>query len=102
MVSIGTLFARRKTIAEHERKLLGNVEFSETEKAILEFIASRKATRITDILGEHHFYNQSLSTVKRAIIKFRENNLLKTVPSKDGRDRAMSLNSEKENENEQN
>ena len=75
-------------------KQLGLSELSEREKATLEFIASRKGTRISDVVNETYFSDQSFSTIKRNVLKLKRLKLIKTNDVKtnnDKRDRVLVM-----------
>lgn len=90
---IEKLFEHRKTVQYCENQL-GLSNLNEREKATLEFIASRKGTRISDIVNETYFGDQSFSTIKRNVLKLKTLKLIKTndvTTNVDKRDRVLVL-----------
>lgn len=93
---IKTIFKQRKNIHNREKGLGIHKELNEQEKAMLEFIASRNSTTITDIANEDYFNNLSFSTIKRAVLTLQLNNFVNVVTNKDDkRKRSMVVNLEK-------
>ena len=90
---IEKLFEHRKTVHYCENQL-GLSNLNEREKATLEFIASRKGTRISDVVNETYFGDQSFSTIKRNVLKLKRLKLIKTndvATNVDKRDRVLVL-----------
>lgn len=94
MKKFNTLFNERKNIRKQEQKM-GLHGLSEREKTVLEYIASRDSTTITNITKESFFLNYSLSTIKRAVLTLKQNELVTHVSTGDGREFAMVLNKAK-------
>jgi|15BtaG_2_1085339.scaffolds.fasta_scaffold01491_8 hypothetical protein len=92
-INIDKLFQTRVNLKHNEKKMDTESILNENEKAMLEFIASRKdGTRITDIVGENYFSNLSPSTIKRGVLKLQQTKLVKRVKTDDNRAHAMVLN----------
>ena len=89
--NLSKLFEKRQKIRQQERRI-GVDTLDENEKAMLEFIASREQTRITDISNEHYFDSISLSTIKRGVLTLKQDELVRTITTTDGRECAMALN----------
>ena len=86
------LFEKRQNIRQLEKRMgfVGGY-LSDNERAMLEFIASRKGTRITDITKEEYFNNLSFSTIKRGILSIQDKKLVKQIETTDSREHAMVL-----------
>lgn len=93
-IKVNKLFEKRQNIRQLEKRLGFDVTLNDNERAMLEFIASRKGTRITDIHNEEYFNEISFSTIKRGVTTLQRNQLVKDVPTDDTRERAMVLNLE--------
>ena len=86
------LFKKRQNIRQLEKRLgFDGGALTDNERAMLEYIASRKGTRITDISKEEYFNEISFSTIKRGVITLQKNKLVKRVKTGDNRDLAMVL-----------
>lgn len=92
---IKKIFKQRKSIQNREKDLGIHKELNEQEKAVLEFIASRSSTTITDIANEDYFKKLSFSTIKRAVLTLQLNNFVTVVVNDDKRKRSMVVNLEK-------
>lgn len=89
--NVQTLFKKRQNIRQLEKRIGFDGVLNDNERAMLEFIASRKGTRITDIVKEEYFSNLSFSTIKRGIVSIQDKKLVKQIETTDSRDRAMVL-----------
>ena len=85
------LFEKRQNIRQLEKRLGFDGVLNDNERAMLEFIASRKGTRITDITKEEYFNNLSFSTIKRGILSIQDKKLVKKIETTDSREHAMVL-----------
>jgi hypothetical protein len=85
------LFEKRQNIRQLEKRLGFEGVLNDNERAMLEFIACRKSTRITDINKEEYFNNLSLSTIKRGILSIQDKKLVKQIETTDSREHAMVL-----------
>lgn len=74
--NIEKLFKYREDIRLFENKI-GMEGLTENERAILEFIAEKDGTRITDILNNPYFSGLSMSTVKRHVAKLKKSKHIK-------------------------
>ena len=93
---INTLFEQRKDIHNREKLLGIHKDLKEHEKAMLEFIASRNSTTITDIAKEDYFKELSFSTIKRGVLALQLNDFVNIgVDKDDKRKRSMVVNLEK-------
>ena len=80
------LFQLRLTLNEHEKDI-GLDHLSEVERAVFSFITSNENVTITLIKKHPYFAKYSLSTIKRAVLYFQNNGLIKSQKSKiDGRE----------------
>jgi hypothetical protein len=93
MIAINKLFQKRLNIRAQEKHIGVDSVLNENEKAILEYVASRKGTRITDIRNEEYFDGISMSTIKRGVITLQTHRLVIRINTKDNREHAMVLNS---------
>ena len=85
------LFEKRQNIRQLEKRLGFEGVLNDNERAMLEFIACRNSTRITDITNEAYFNNLSLSTIKRGILSIQYKKLVKKIETTDSREHAMVL-----------
>ena len=85
------LFEKRQNIRQLEKRLGFDGVLNDNERAMLEFIACRKSTRITDITNEEYFNNLSFSTIKRGILSIQDKKLVKQIETTDSREHAMVL-----------
>jgi Fe2+ or Zn2+ uptake regulation protein len=86
------LFEMRKDIRQLEKRLgFDSGALTDNERAMLEYIASRKGTRITDISKEEYFNEISFSTIKRCVITLQTNKLVKRIKTDDNRDHVMVI-----------
>jgi hypothetical protein len=92
MVTINKLFQKRLDIRTNEKHLGVDGVLNENERAMLEYVASRKGTRITDIHNEEYFNGISMSTIKRGVTKLQTHQLVKRIHTKDSREHSMVLN----------
>jgi Fe2+ or Zn2+ uptake regulation protein len=90
-ITVYQLFQERQNIRQLEKSMGFDVSLTDNERAMLEFIASREGTRITDIRNEDYFNDISMSTIKRSVTTLQTNSLVKNITTNDGRDRAMVL-----------
>jgi len=74
--NVENVFKYREDIRTFEDKI-GMESLTESERAIVEFIAERDGTRITDILNNPYFKDLSISTVKRHIAKLKKSKHIK-------------------------
>jgi|15BtaG_2_1085339.scaffolds.fasta_scaffold01491_9 hypothetical protein len=93
-IKFNKLFKQREKIRQLETELNFIEILTENERAMLEFIASRAGTRITDISDNNYFFDQSFSTIKRGVLTLQKNNLVMYVPTTDQRERVMVANLE--------
>ena len=85
------LLKKRQNIRQLEKLIGFDGVLNDNERAMLEFIACRKSTRITDITNEEYFNNLSLSTIKRGILSIQDKKLVKQIETTDSREHAMVL-----------
>jgi Fe2+ or Zn2+ uptake regulation protein len=90
-ITVYQLFQERQNIRQLEKSMGFDVSLTDNERAMLEFIASREGTRITDIRNEDYFNDISMSTIKRSVTTLQTNSLVKNITTNDRRDRAMVL-----------
>jgi DNA-binding transcriptional regulator GbsR (MarR family) len=91
MTTINKLFQDRLNIRAQEKHLGVDGVLNENERAILEYVASRNGTRITDICNEEYFDGISMATIKRGVITLQTHQLVKRIHTKDRREHSMVL-----------
>ena len=80
MEPLNKLFKLRESLRECEEDL-GISEYSEIERAVLEFIVNQKNTTITKILKRTYFKDYSLSTINRVVAKLLKSGVIKSEQS---------------------
>ncbi len=91
MEPLNKLFKLRESLRECEEDL-GIAEYSEIERAVLEFVVNQKQTTITKILKHNYFQGYSLSTINRVVAKLLKSGVLKSEQSgKDKREMNLSF-----------
>ena len=80
MEPLNKLFKLRESLRECEEHL-GISEYSEIERAVLEFIVNQKNTTITKILKHTYFKDYSLSTINRVVAKLLKSGVIKSEQS---------------------
>jgi len=94
MIGLEKLFELRKSLVEFEDSL-GLSNFSDLEKAILEFIGDQSVNNatLTDIIKHDYFKNYSLSTIKRALFSLIDKGLIiQECGKNDKRKRILRVN----------
>lgn len=71
------LFKLREALHEQE-SAFGIQDYSEIERAVLEFVSNQKQTTISDILKHPYFSNFSLSTINRVVAKLLTMRVIKS------------------------
>ena len=89
MGSLMKLFELRESLDNYEREL-GFDQFSEVEKAVLEFVIHQKDVTITTVTKNQYFSKFSLSTIKRAVGVLLADDVISANQSKHDR-RSMIL-----------
>ena len=70
---------RKKQILENEiNSVLGGYNLTSTAKDIYVYIAAEKAC-IAHIVHHSYFKNKSFSTIKRAVLELKQNNLITSI-----------------------
>ncbi|MFP6776087.1 MAG: MarR family transcriptional regulator [PS1 clade bacterium] len=89
MQALDRLFQLRQSLFEYE-DALGIRDYSEVEKAILEFIVSEDKTTISKIMKHPYFADVSLSTVNRVVAKLQHDGTISSEQSSEDK-RKMNL-----------
>ena len=77
MEALERLFKLREALHEQE-SAFGIQDYSEIERAVLEFVSNQKQTTISDILKHPYFSNVSLSTINRVVAKLLTMRVIKS------------------------
>ncbi len=77
MEALERLFKLREALHEQE-SAFGIQDYSEIERAVLEFVSNQKQTTISDILKHPYFSNFSLSTINRVVAKLLTMRVIKS------------------------
>ena len=77
MEALERLFKLREALHEQE-SVFGIQDYSEIERAVLEFVSNQKQTTISDILKHPYFSNFSLSTINRVVAKLLTMGVIKS------------------------
>jgi len=89
MEPFNKLFKLRESLCECEEHL-GIADYSDIERAVLEFIVNQKQTTIAKILKHQYFDKYSLSTINRVVAKLLKSGVIKSEQSESDK-REMNL-----------
>ena len=89
MEPFNKLFKLRESLRECEEHL-GIADYSDIERAVLEFIVNQEQTTIAKILKHQYFDKYSLSTINRVVAKLLKSGVIKSEQSESDK-REMNL-----------
>lgn len=89
MNAMERLFKLRQSLFEYESEL-GIDNYSDTERAVLEYVVSQQYTTISNILKQPYFSKVSLSTINRVVAKLLSDGAIKSEQSGEDK-REMNL-----------
>jgi predicted transcriptional regulator len=91
MEALQRLFKLRQSLYENETAL-GIDDYSDIERAVLEFVVSQEFTTISKILKQPYFAKISLSTINRVVARLLSDGAIKSEQSsKDKREMNLSF-----------